>query len=113
MDKTALYSKAFLESIQGLPEKKVLPALLRFKEVLKNREESHLYPRILRNIIASIEYREIATITSARELDKKLQNSVIKMIRKNFPDLSKEYIRFNVDEKMLGGISISYRDQRV
>jgi len=110
MDKTALYSKAFLESIHGISEEGILPALARFKEVLKKREEMHLYPRILKNIIAKLEYQENAVVTSARELDKTTEADILKKLKKNFPEITKEQIHFQVDGKMLGGILISYRD---
>jgi F0F1-type ATP synthase delta subunit len=110
MDKTAIYSKAFLESIHGISAKDILPALARFKEVLKKREESHLYPRILKTAIASLEYQENAVITSARELDKVTEADVLKKLQKNFPEITKEHLHFKIDEKMLGGVYVSYRD---
>jgi F0F1-type ATP synthase delta subunit len=110
MDKTAIYSKAFLESIHGITADKVLSALARFKEVLKKREEMHLYPRILRTVIASLEYRENATITTARELDEDLQKEVFHKLKKNFPEITADRIHFKIDEKMMGGILVEYRD---
>ncbi|MCK9351839.1 MAG: F0F1 ATP synthase subunit delta [Candidatus Paceibacterota bacterium] len=110
MDKTAIYSKAFLESIHGISEKEVLLALARFKEVLKKREEMHLYPRILKNVIASLEYRENATVVSARSLDKTIQSDILKMLKKRFPEMTKEHIQYHINEKMLGGVSIAYQD---
>jgi F0F1-type ATP synthase delta subunit len=110
MDKTAIYGKAFLESIRGLSEKEILPVLMRFKEILKKREESHLYPRILRNVISSLEYQENAVVTSARELDKTTLAGVLQKLEKNFPEIAKENLHFKIDEKMLGGVKIAYRD---
>lgn len=110
MDKIAIYSKAFLESIHGIPADEVLPALARFKEILKKREEMHLYPRILRTVITSLEYRENATVTTARELDEDIQKEVFHKLKKNFPEITKEHLHFKIDEKMMGGILISYRD---
>ena len=110
MDKTALYSKAFLESIHGISAKDILPTLARFKEVLKKREESHLYPRILKTIIASLEYQENAVITSARVLDKTTETEVLTKLKKNFPEITAEHLHFKTDEKMLGGVLMEYRD---
>jgi F0F1-type ATP synthase delta subunit len=110
MDKTALYSKAFLESIHGISAKDILPALARFKEVLKKREELHLYPRVLKMVIASLEYQENAVITSARELDKTTEADIFKKLKKNFPEITAEHLHFKIDEKMLGGVLIEYRD---
>jgi F0F1-type ATP synthase delta subunit len=110
MDKTTLYSKAFLENIRGISEPDLSSALLRLKDVLKQKKEEHLYPRILKRIISSIEYQENATVTSARPLDEMLEKEVIEKLKKNFPGISEEGIKFEIDEKMIGGISISYRD---
>lgn len=110
MDKTAIYSKAFLESIHGISAKEILPALARFKEILKKREELHLYSRILKNSIASLEYKENAIITSARELDKATEADVLKKLQKNFPEITKEQLHFKINEKMLGGVLMEYRD---
>jgi len=110
MDKAALYSKAFLERIHGLSEKDFMQAISRLKFALKKREEMHLYPRVLRNVIASLEYQENATVVSARELDKTTEADILKKLKKHFPEISKDDVRFKIDEKILGGIEISYRD---
>ncbi len=110
MDKTGLYAKAFLVYVRGMSGPELSGALLRLIDLLKKREETALYPRILKKIISALEYEEMATVISARPLDKKLETEVSLKIKKNFPDISKENIKFLVDEKMMGGISLSYRD---
>jgi len=110
MNKTALYSKAFKESIHGISPSEIPAILVRLKDTLKAREEFHLYPRILKNVIASLEYHEYATITSARPLDKNMESEVVNKLQLNFPEISDKKIQFEIDEKMLGGIRISYRD---
>ncbi len=110
MDKTSLYAKAFLESTRGVPASKLSPALGRLKALLKKKEESHLYPRILKKIIAFLEYQNTATVTFSRPLAESLQTQVRKKLKKNFPDISDHDIQFEIDEKMIGGVSIAYQD---
>ncbi|MFA5830680.1 MAG: F0F1 ATP synthase subunit delta [Candidatus Paceibacterota bacterium] len=110
MDKSALYSKALLESIHEISAGELSHALLRLRSALKKREEMHLYPRILRNVIAALEYRENANVVSAQELDEAIREDILKKLKKNFPEITKEHLHFKIDEKMVGGISITYQD---
>ncbi len=110
MDKTTLYAKAFLESIRGIPASKLSPALSRLKALLKQKEESRLYPRILKKVVAFLEYESNAVITSARPMSESLQTQILKKLKKNFPDISDHDIQFEIDEKMIGGVSIAYQD---
>jgi len=110
MDKTGSYAKAFLENIRGVSAAELSLAVSRLGALLKKKEETHLYSRILKKVISALEYEENATVVSAHPLDKKLEGEVFEKLKNNFPALSKENVIFFVDEKMTGGISISYRD---
>jgi F0F1-type ATP synthase delta subunit len=102
-----VYAKAIFKSIV---DENVFAILTRMKEILRQKNELHLFPSILRKVITLLE-RERGTIVSSRyALDEHSKEKVTGLLRKNFPDIKSESIAFKLDKQILGGVSVSHLD---
>jgi F0F1-type ATP synthase delta subunit len=101
------YARAFLKSIEG---KEAHAVLARLKEILRQKNELHLLPSILRKVITLLERGGGTLISSRYTLDEHSKEKVITLLQKNFQDIKPESIAFKLNKQILGGVSISHQD---
>lgn len=110
MDKITLYSKAVFEHLAENPKADTSAILLRLKSMLAEKKETALYPRILKKIISALEFQNTVTVSSKYPLDEATRTLVLHTLQKKFPEVTKEELHYEVDERGKGGVKISYRD---
>lgn len=111
MDKSTLYTRAFLQVARKSQDEATLRNFVRrFIALLEKRRHVYLLPRIFSSVEKILAEEKGTLATSRFALAPASREKLVVFLKKTFGDFHENQLAYNTNEDMLGGVSVRHKD---